>query len=138
MIADVLGVWDDAAPRPVDGSVPANPRVQLRLTLGASYTLRLTVVTRGGVALDFGRDPEVSLIWTVKKTTNEWSPTLKKTGTPVPSRGRNCADFSLVPNDTKFLQPGVYVYDIWVTFLGERNPVIPTSPFLLEPAATLP
>ena len=47
--------------------------------------------------------------------------------------------FSLVPSDTKSISPGRYVVDVWMTSgsPATREPVFPTSPFVLEPSVAL-
>ncbi len=60
-------------------------------------------------------------------------------GTLVPTEGRGRANFSLTPALTKPLDAGRYVYDVWFTSsLSARDQVVPASPLVLEPPATLP
>jgi hypothetical protein len=53
---------------------------------------------------------------------------ITKTATIV----KTVATFTLVPRDTKNLTTGRYVFDVWATTGGKRDPVIPLSGLILE------
>lgn len=132
MVVHLVGVWDDGAF--LGAGVPANPRVPVRLTQGASLKVKLSVVTRAGQAVQLDLDPTVTLALTIKRNTGEMVAVLAASGVLVPTEGYNRADFLIAADATKFVEPGRYLYDVWMVYLGERNAVVPTSPFLLEPS----
>ena len=119
--------------------LPANTRQELRMSCGATQTIDLQVLQSTGEPFDL---TSYTVTLTVKKNTMQdyVPPGLKKTGVVVhlvPST----AVFSIAPNDTKFMATGRYVYDIWISETGnpgQRACVVQLSPFILEPAATLP
>lgn len=60
-------------------------------------------------------------------------------GTLTPAEGPGSATFTLTPTLTRPLDVGRYVYDVWFTASGgARDQVVPASPLVLEPPATLP
>lgn len=127
MQLEILGVLEDGGLR--GAAVPTNPRRTLRMPLGASLTLNARVVRANGSPVTGG-----TLTWTVKKKPSDTQPSFQKLAT--------CADptvFTVTPADTKQLTAGVFVFDVWHTDgSGNRNAVVPLSPFLIEPAATPP
>ena len=135
MNIDLTGLLDDASP--LGAGVQWNPRRPIRFTQGASVRLRLTVIRRDGTAVNLALDPSTVLEFNVKKTSlDDKISTLSKTGVLVPTEANNRADFTIAPTDTKFVQPGRYIYDVWLTYLGERNPVVPASLCAIEPTIT--
>lgn len=124
----LTGVLQDGSPpRP---GVPLNPRVAITLSKGQALTIELTVVNAGGVA--------VPLTGTVPTLTIKKRPQDQKLLQYVaPSIVGNVATFQIPALDTKkkIDHPGPYIYDIWVTVGGALQPVVPLSPFIVEPAA---
>ena len=123
----------------VDGStlasgVPANPRKALSFPSGSDATLRFSLVNSAGVPVSLIGG---TLTFTLKKRYTDYDALISRNGTPdLLSTG--VATFRFVPSDTKNLFAGAYSYDIWFTdALGNRSAVVPTSPFMLEPAVTL-
>ena len=123
----LTGVVEDGTDRASD--VPANPRTPLVVPLGVDLEVELTVVTADGGAVT----PD-SVVLTVKKKATDTQAAITKSGVV----GASTTIFTLAPTDTKDLEPGLYAYDVWVTVSGKRDPVIPTSPFILEAAVTRP
>lgn len=128
MILFVTGVLDDGTP--LAASVPTNPRKPLQIAQGASVEVRLNLVNNAGVRPDL---TGASLALTVKKKPSDGSATFTKSG----SITSTAITFTIAPADTKQLSAGLYCYDVWLTDgSGNRNPVIPTSALLIEPAVT--
>jgi hypothetical protein len=131
MLLELIGVLETGGARA--SNVPANPRKTLTVPIGASLTLRVSVVETNGSQVQLDTN---SLTWTLKKSPRDADKLLLKRGPAAPAA--QC-DFSMVPNDTKQALPGRYVYDVWYTDAnGNRNAVVPLSPFELEFVATLP
>lgn len=131
MNLSLTGVLEDGSPR--GASVPNNPRRALNVPLGGDVSLALSMVKADGAPLTLAGGDVVLL--TVKKKPSDQQAVFQKTGAHTST---GLATFTLVPTDTKQLTPGLYCYDVWVTFGGKRSPLVPVSPFQLEPAATLP
>lgn len=131
MLLELIGVLDTAAVRAP--GVPSNSRKTLTVPLGTSLTLSVTVLDSSGTLVPLEAN---SLTWTVKKSPRDSGSAFAKVG---PSVTAATCDFQMVPNDTKQLTPGLYVYDVWYTSpTGQRNAVVPLSPFELEYVSTLP
>lgn len=126
MLVELVGVLENGGERAT--GVPANPRRAVVVPRGGNVTLRVSVLlsdTGGSVVGG-------TLTMTLKKKASDASTLLSKSV----ALG---SDFTLLPTDTKGLDPGIYAFDVWHTDgAGVRNPVVPLSPFHLEPAATLP
>jgi hypothetical protein len=136
MLTDLIGVIESGEPR--GPTVPTNPRTTLALPFGVSLTLRVTMVYADGSPVDMNA-VGVSSVWTIKRSTLDTQAVVQKVGVPVPAQGPNIVTFALLPTDFHCMQPGPYVYDVWVTLAdGTRNPVIPTSRIILQPSVTLP
>ena len=118
---------------------PTSPQSQTSRPLAvkardvAMYTMvRLAVRTPSGEAVPLAAPAALTL--TVKKMTS--GPVLfQKAPTVLPSGE---AEFAVTPADTRHLEPGQYVYDVWLTLGGRRDAVVPLSPLHLEASATPP
>lgn len=137
MFIDLLGVVPDGSNRD-DLRVPANPRKRARLIQGSSLSFRLSVVTQGGVPVDLAADPDATLHLTVKKTARDADSKLVIVGSLDPATGKNTAIFTAAPTATKYLDPGLYVYDVWLTYSGVRDCILPASQLHIEPGLRLP
>jgi hypothetical protein len=133
MFLDLVGVLEDGSTP--GGGAPSNPRVTLSFPLGSDVTIRFLLVTASGAAVPLTGG---SLLFTLKKRYTDTDAVISRNGTlDAPSTGG--ANFRFGSTDTKNLTPGQHAYDIWFTdALGRRNAVVPTAPFFLEPAVTLP
>lgn len=137
-VRDLIGILEDGtAPNALSG-VPETARITLAMTQGSTLKVRLSVVNTAGTPIRFADDVAVAVTMTVKRNAQQDAADLTIIGTFVPLAGVNRADFSLSPLATKFLIPGRYVYAVWLTFNGSRDPVVPPSPFRLEPGLQLP
>jgi len=134
----LVGVLEDGSVRAP--TVPTNPRAPLRVTQGSSVDLIVKVVTSSGVPVDLATFMGVNgrIVLTVKRHDYGVFGTpaaIQSVGTVDPLLGPGSAKFTITPNQTRLLEPGVFAYDIWLEDgSGRREPVLPTSPFHLEPA----
>jgi len=127
---NLIGILEDGSP-PVLGQQPLDPRTTIRWTRGENVTINLTVKNTAGQEVSLaqpGPPPadQTSLLLTVKKRPQD-SKVFDKTGT--------LGVFTITPADTKNMEPGRYVFDIWLTKGGKRDPVVPLSTLLLEPSS---
>jgi hypothetical protein len=119
-------------------TVPYDPRTTLSMARGSSVTVHLRVFTPAGVPYDLNGK---TVTLTVKKSSLQESaqPGFRKTATLLANGRTGQCTFVVTPADTKLLDPGRFVYDVWITDgAGARDPLVNLSPFVLGPAATLP
>ena len=134
MRATLTGVVNQDASRP-PGTRPlaqAGPQ-EIRLPRGGTLTVDLSVLTADG-------GPQDLTGWTtilqVKRFANDDPADIAKTATVV---GLGLARFAVVPADTRRLEPGRYVYDVWTTDpAANRYQVVPVGVLVLLPTVTLP
>lgn len=126
MVIDLQGLLEDGTPPTPDRF---NPRKAISFCHGQDVSIRFQVRTPGGGGVPI-TDP-TSLVLTVKKNPAD-SPLFKVTPTIV----AGTPTFAITPANTKNLQPGTFVYDIWLTAGGKRDAVVPLSPLRLEAAST--
>ena len=110
---------------------PFDSYMPLRVTQGTSLKIVLTVMYPDGLRVDLSQGSPL-LTFTVKQNSLDWMPQVTATGT-VTDAAQGIAEFNITPDAFKQFQPGRFVYDIWLVQAGERNPVVPTSPFALLP-----
>lgn len=131
---DLVGVLEDGSVRAA--GVPSNPRKTLSFPVASDALVRLRVVTADGNPVPMGGT--TSLLFTLKKKYTDTDALISRAAT-IDSAGGGLCSFRFVPIDTRQLSPGQYTYDIWLTDTsGNRFAVVPTSPFYLEPAVTVP
>jgi hypothetical protein len=137
MVIDLLGIVPNGSTHD-DLRAPANPRKRATLVQGSTLAFRLKILTQDGVPVDLAADPAATLYLTVKKTARDTESKLLIVGVPDPSIGKNAATFSADPTATKYLDPGLYVYDVWLTYAGVRDCILPASQLHIEPGLRLP
>jgi len=133
-VRDLVGVLEEGSA--LSPEVPGNARVTLRMTQGSTLVVRLAVVTLAGVPVDLAVGP-ATVNLTVKRR-SDGAAVLNVVGVLLPISGPNCATFSLSASATKYVDPGRYVYDVWMVHPGGRDAIVPMSPFVLEPGLQLP
>lgn len=128
-----------------DGSNPSlaidqNSAKAVAMPLGATVDVVLTVVRPDGSAVNLSG---WTLYLTVRKTSDQTDrlPGFQKTvalGSPAPAP-YNVATFpAIVRNDTRFLVPGRFVFDVWgIDGAGNRNQLVALSPWTILPATPL-
>ena len=127
------GVVENGARR--GAGVPSNPRHALRVVQSESLTIRLAVLYADGSRFVF--TPGYYTVLTVRRNLNGVLLFQEKQGVLQPQLGQNVVDFTVAVADTDptRTQSGQYAYDIWLTSpAGARDALVPTSPFILEPA----
>ena len=127
----LTGLLDNGAPRR-PGVV--DPRRTVSFPRGSDVRLVVSVITPSGTPVPLS-GAGVELLLSVKRRATEYPPRLVKKAVLSASSG----EFTFGPGDTRWMQAGQWVYDIWLTKDGERNAVVPTAPFLLtESVAAIP
>lgn len=142
MKVHVVGMWNDGSnPDLLNEKVLRAKRSALRVVQGGSATIRLEVITPAGLPVTIaGGEGADTLFLAVKRKPFDAAPLLKIAGVRVVAEGRNVCTFSVLPAQTKNLEFGRYIYDVWMTrtSTGERNQVVPVSAFVLSPGALPP
>lgn len=128
MLLSLTGVLEDgSAPRGT--YVPLNPRKTLSMPLGSSVTLAVRILRANGQVVTTG-----TAIFTVKKNARDFTAAFTKSGTPA-----DPLQLTIAPSDTKNLEPGLFVYDVFhVDGSGDRNAVVPLSTLLIEAVSSRP
>jgi hypothetical protein len=128
----ILGILEDGT-NP-DLSLPASAATTMLISIGESVAVDLTVAARSGVQVILVGS---ALAFYVKKHPEDAVPLITKPGVLQPALGPNRALFSFVPNDTKLVLPGVYVWEVWHTDAGgSPSVIVPLSSFRVLPVAT--
>lgn len=135
MVVQLVGVVLDGSPW--GAKVPRNTRRELHMPKGGSLTLVLDVMTQSGMAYDL-TGKTVTL--TVKRSSQQVVPPPGFAKAFIQdTRIKSRTSATIVPADSKFMEPARYVYDVWVIASPtSRDVVIPLSPFVIEAAVTLP
>lgn len=139
MLARLTGLWPDGStPDDTNEAVQKAARAELRIPQGASARVVLSLFTPNGVPFQIAAADMLYL--TVKRKPQDGSPLVKLTGARLVTEGKHVALFTLTPAQTKNLDFGRYVFDVWMTkdAGGERNQVVKVSPFVLEAGALPP
>ena len=125
MQINLTGVLNDGTA--YANAVPRDTRAQIVLVQGASMDIDVRVLLPTGA----GAPSSGQVTFGVKKKAAEGA-LIKKTATYVGGVWR----ITLTPADTKQMSVGYYIYDVWFTLGGKRDPVIPLSPLMLMATAT--
>jgi hypothetical protein len=143
----LTGVVQNGAPQ--SPSVPSNAAVRLGpIPIAASVSIEIDVVNPDGTPVNLAASG-ISLEFSVKKSPMQsyaifpgFEKTVTSAANPVARPRPNAVLVKIVPTDTQNLQPGNWVYDVWLlntsTSPTTREPIVPLSPFVLVPAVTLP
>lgn len=134
----LTGVVENGAPW-YEPTVPQTPEVAISVWRGASTSIGLRVVTRDGLPVDLGADPETRVVFSVKKNTAFFEYAFQTDAQILAPASDGRAVFLIPPEAFSLQDPGSFVYDIWMLrtlgSVAERIPVVPTSPFRLLPSA---
>lgn len=129
MDLSAVGIYENGS-EPRASFLPENPRVALSIVQGATVLLTLTAYTVDGVLLDTS---PWTFYWAIRRTRTD-AIALKRAGTPVPYKGAGRVEFFLTASETARMKPGAHAYDIWMEAGGDFEPLIPFSPFQVEPS----
>lgn len=134
MVVTILGVLEDGTPRAA--GVPLDPGAPLRMPLGGSATINVSIVGSNGVPVPVVDGDVFTLGF--KKRPSEGPLFAPKIGVPVPSVPGTVVQFTFAASDTRYLTSGQYVYDVWRTRGDAQDRLVPVSLFQLLPVATMP
>ena len=127
----LIGVLEDGSPR--RPGVPINPRTTITFPQGVSLSLTVQIVRPDGSPVILG--PSDKAEWSVKKKPTDNPPLIAKTATSLNVVAGNPV-FTTLPVDTKQMEAGRYVWDVWLTRVVGldtfRDPVIGQSTLVLE------
>lgn len=130
LVHELTGVLEDGT-KPRSSGVPVNPRKALSVPVAADWSAQISIVTPLGSSVNLAG---ATLLLTIKKRASD-APLVSRLAT----LGGTGGTFTFVPIDTRNLEPGYYVYDVWLTDSGgNRSAVVPLSPLHLEAAVGLP
>jgi len=135
MFIELLGILEDGSPRAA--TTPSFAQRQVDTIVGATLTVRISVIKADGTPMPLG-GTQLALAVSPSSYADPF-PTLKKMATLKPSLGPNWAEFYISSDDTKMIPPGRYSYAVWMyqSFEGQRDAVIPVSPWVLGPSGFL-
>lgn len=116
-----------------------SPANTITMTAGTSKTFNLTVTDCDGNPVDI---TGARIIFTVKGCVDDTQPIIQKDSNnpleivlTLPRLGQ--AQIYLQPADTLNLDPGEYVFDVWVILpSGKRYQVIIPTPFIIKAGVT--
>ena len=134
MYITILGILENGQTRRPD--VDVNNTQQIRITRNASTRIAMDAIYPDGTPIDASTP---GATFTLSITQNSYSEfaQIQITGVPDPSAGVGRVNFDVTPEMTRFVQPGRYVYDVWMVTTGNiRNALVPLSPIILQPTAT--
>lgn len=130
MLVEVTGVIEVGGAR--GRNIPQDARRDLLVPQGETVTVRFRVYRSDGTAFDMTGS---TLKMTARKSARQALLFLKEASRP-PASSPNVVDVILLPSDTRLIQPGLYVWDAWITAnSGEQLAAVPVSHFALEPTA---
>lgn len=133
-IIPIVGVF-------LDGSVPdsGKPLVQIVATIhvarATDTTIRLFCRKQNGEPLNVAASIPVL---GVRKSANASTEMIARPGNIQGDGTAGIIDFPLVQADTLGLVPQGVFCDVNITILGERVQILPWSPFVIDPVASLP
>lgn len=128
-VIHLIGVLEDGT-KPIDPSVPENPRVELAIIKGTSCQIVLKAVTRSGVPVA----PVGTMTLTVKQKPEDMPALAQLVGTWTPMLGAGTAVFTWAASAMRDYAWGRYVYDVKLANGAEVDVLIPASPFRLMAA----
>lgn len=128
----VLGILEDGSQQ--GDNLPENARTPLRMIAGTTTTIILTAVRNDGSEIDLTAVGTVVTLYVKKSSLQQSYAALTKVGAHQTAQPTNTVAFSIAPNDTKFVPPGRYVYEIrMVDAESNVSVLVPLSTFVLEP-----
>lgn len=122
MQIDLVGILGDG-PRAI--GVPSDGHQTVKLPRGVVGVVSLMVIDPGGATVDLTSATVVEL--RVRRHSDSEENVLRKTTT---GDANGIALFSIAATDTRYLDAGRYVFDVWV----DDDQVVGLSAFVLEPS----
>ena len=117
------------------------PSNQIEIYRGSTKTYELEVVDAESVAINL---TGARVICTVKCDVSKPAPLIQKdsaagaTQVEITSPLEGKAHIKFIPSDTKTMDVGEYVFDVWVVLAtSEQYPVITPSPFIVLAGVTI-
>jgi hypothetical protein len=131
MQINLVGIIENGGPP--SPLLPNNNRQTIQVQYGTSLSIIIAISYRSGspVALNISD----GLILTIKQKPL-YDAIITSTGTRRLDLGVGWAEFIITPAQMKPFLAGNYLYDIWLTQSGIRNPIMPTSAFLILDSIT--
>lgn len=133
MVLQLTGTVIDGSPK---NDMIVYPNRTLQIPKGADFEIQLTLVDSAGVPIAIALPN--SVILSADRALNPYMPALRLTAVATTGGAPNCVSFVGTPDATKFLDPGRYWYDVWVTLGGARHQVVQPSILHLRPTLNLP
>jgi len=133
VILYIVGVLDDGSS--FRSGVPTNPRRTLHLTMGVTVQLLVQVLLPSGVVvpLDGIGDGTQRLTLTVRLKPPYDEKLIEQDAVVYPGGEPGQVQFNITAEDwARFQSPGRYLWDIWLADSAHLDPVVPTSPFVVE------
>lgn len=128
----VQGQWNDGGVLADAG----NAAVRLTMPVGGHARIELAVDTTSGVPYT----APSTFVLTARRKPQDGDKLFRLTATQQRALGKNVWTFDVTPSQTKNLEWGIYVFDVWGTRTadGVRQQVVKLSRLVLEASATPP
>lgn len=127
------GVWDDGAGQACS---PCSHAQTLKFPKRADVLVDLTVKDLAGVLVDLTSDPTTAITLTARRQAvgaDVVFPPRLAVIQPLLGDGR--ASITIPATDTASVEPGRYVFDVWMQRGGDQQPLMPVGAFELLPSA---
>lgn len=136
MIDYLVGILETGGPP--DRSLPASAAHPVRMSKGQDVTLRIQVLTRSGIPVDLS-PVGTTLTLTLRRKSKD-AQYVAKVAATVTEAGAGKAEWTVAGALTldAAYDPGLYVWDAWLTRNGSTDPVVPLSAWFILPAAFRP
>lgn len=132
-VVQLTGLWDDGGDRRALG-VPGGSHRAVRIIRGQRTVFEVTVLTPAGQRVDMNGG---IAILSAKATTADEETLFQSVGWVRTELGEGRVDFLVEGEATRYLEPGIRVYDIWLALpTQESMSIVDTSPLHVASAVT--
>lgn len=128
MILTLIGVVSDGSPRDL-ALVPSDTRRTVQMIVGATVQVVLSVFYPSGAPLDL---TGYTTTLTLKRGPCA-GPQLVKTMAPQAGSATNVVQATVASTDTAGWCAGRYIWDIWISKVGQRDNVVPLGAWIMQP-----
>lgn len=129
---DLIGILENGQAR--SAALPPSDVQNISVPVGSDWTARMRCVTPDDEVLPV---PGATFLFTIKNKYTDVAPKVARRGV-IEDVDDGLVSFRFVPDDTAELEPGEYLFDVWMTDAAdERNALVPKSTISLTPALTL-